>query len=146
MYNLNYTPTTLGGTELKRNYIWGYANKKNVNTTALMYTSIFIFIYYLMSFIKCDCTFRCTFVTCELTGNGSLVSGLWRKKTGDREKEEMCGSFNCSHTGLLKLAARVKHVLYTPSRTIGNNICGLPVCGDVTSVRMYDELCLQIKI
>jgi hypothetical protein len=31
VYNLNYTPTTLGGgggTKLKRNYIWGYANEK----------------------------------------------------------------------------------------------------------------------
>jgi hypothetical protein len=28
MYNLHYVPTTLMGTKLKRNYIWGYANKK----------------------------------------------------------------------------------------------------------------------
>jgi hypothetical protein len=28
VYNLNYTLTSLGDTKLKRNFIWGYANKK----------------------------------------------------------------------------------------------------------------------
>ena len=35
MYNLNYAPTTFGVTKLKRNYMWGYANKERLNTTAL---------------------------------------------------------------------------------------------------------------
>jgi hypothetical protein len=33
VYNLNYTPTNLEGRKLKRNYIWGYANR-NVDTIA----------------------------------------------------------------------------------------------------------------
>jgi hypothetical protein len=35
VYNFNCTRTNLGHTKFKRNYIWGYANKKMLNTTDL---------------------------------------------------------------------------------------------------------------
>jgi hypothetical protein len=35
VYSLNYTSATLGGTKMKRNDIWGYANRKMLNTTVL---------------------------------------------------------------------------------------------------------------
>jgi hypothetical protein len=34
----NYT-NNFGGTKLKRNYIWGYVNKKRLNTTGLVHNT-----------------------------------------------------------------------------------------------------------
>jgi hypothetical protein len=38
MYKLNYTPTAMGSTKVKKDYIWGHAKKIRFNTTRLDYS------------------------------------------------------------------------------------------------------------
>jgi len=77
-----------------------------------------------------------------------LIRGKIKKKKEtrtQRERENVWIIQLCAHISLLRFAAQVTYIQYTPLRTIANDICCLPPGYDVTSLHMYYETCLTDK-